>query len=165
VSLQNRIRVTLGLFSGDYATMNEATASRLNLWSTAVKIIHEHWFNGVGPRGYRYVYTQYSAKDDPFHADGQTHPHQLVLEVLAETGLIGLGGLGVFCVVGFRFLRENALGLVLFPWYLGVIAATFPLNTHMAFYGSYWSSLIWWLILLVLAGATVELARREPLLI
>ncbi len=160
-SLRHRIQVTLGLFSGDYATMNEATASRLNLWSTAGNIIQAHWLNGIGPRGYRYVYTQYSAEDDPFHVEGQTHPHQLVLEVWSETGLIGLAGLGVFCVVSFRFLRKNALGCVLFPGCLCVISATFPLNTHMAFYGSYWSSLVWWLILLALGGAAFELEGRK----
>ncbi len=160
-SLRHRVQVTLGLFSGDYATMNEATASRFNLWLTAANIIREHWVNGIGPRGYRYVYSQYSAPDDPFHVEGQTHPHQLVLEVFSETGLIGLCGLGVFCVVSYRFLHAHALGVSLFPAWLSVVAAAFPLNTHMAFYGSYWSSLLWWLILLTLAGAVYELERRN----
>lgn len=159
-SLQYRVKVTLGLFSGDYATVNTATASRLTVWTTATNIIRDHWVNGIGPRGYRFVYTQYSAADDPFHVHGQTHPHQLVLEVLTETGVIGLVGLVLFCVIAARFVRTHRLGNELFPWLLAVITATFPFNTHMAFYGSYWSSMIWWLILVALAGVVEHMTPR-----
>ncbi len=161
--LKNRLAVTSGLFSNNYSTINAATASRLPLWTTAVNIICTHWLRGIGPRGYRYVYTQYSRSDDPFHVEGSTHPHQLVLEVLVETGVIGIAGLLLFVLVGYHFLQQYHLGAALFPWCLAVIAATFPLNTHMAFYGSYWSSLLWWQLLLIFIGAATEMRNTAKL--
>jgi len=80
---------------------------------------------------------------------------------LAETGIIGMAGLLMFFIIGYRFLRQYGLGFTLFPWCLGVITATFPLNTHMAFYGSFWSSLIWWQLLMIFIGAATEMRRKS----
>ncbi|MGB1799223.1 MAG: O-antigen ligase family protein [Gammaproteobacteria bacterium] len=87
-----RFKTTLGLFSGNYELINQATANRLPIWSTAINIFKNNPVNGIGPRGFRHVYTEYSSPEDYWHKRTQTQAHLLVLEVLAETGLIGFLG-------------------------------------------------------------------------
>lgn len=162
--LQSRIHVTMGLFSGNYEATDKATARRLPLWQTAITIFKDNWINGIGPRGFRYVYQQYSSADDFWHKDGSTHPHQLLLEVLAETGAIGFAGLLLFALVFYRFVKKGRLGMPLCPWWLSVLTVTFPINSLMAFYGSYWSSMIWWLLALTFAAAATHLQGQNEAL-
>lgn len=158
---KHRVELTAGLFSGDYATIDKASAWRLTLWHTSLTVFQDNWINGIGPRGFRYVYTQYSDTGDEFHSQGQTHPHQLVLEVLTETGVIGLAGLILFVYFFHRFVRKRRLGMAVYPCWLAVLVATFPINTHMAFYGSYWSSLFWWLMMLFFAATASSPANNR----
>ena len=61
-------------------------------------MIAAHPVNGVGVRGFRYAYPQYAPANDHFVVsaeacgvgEGACHAHQLVLEVLTETGVLGL---------------------------------------------------------------------------
>jgi len=157
--LQDRIITTAGLFSLDYETADIATARRLPIWETALATFQNNWINGVGPRGFRHVYRQYSEPGNFWYETGVTHPHQLLLEVLAETGLVGFAGLLVFTFAACRFFavvwRERAV----FPWILAVCIVLFPLGTNMAFYGSYWASVIWWFLVLAIASTAPS---REP---
>jgi O-antigen ligase len=157
--LDKRIDVSMGLFSENWQEINRATAHRLPIWRTAIHMFEHNWINGVGPRGFRYVYAKYAAPNDFYLRDGrhgQTHPHQFVLEVAADTGVIGLVGFALFWVVLIRFgrrvMRERPDAV---PWLLSVAVAWFPLNAHMALYASYWSSVAWWLL-----GAAVAVWRR-----
>ena len=146
--LQRRIAVTAGIFSLDYETVDRATAWRLPIWETAIAVFQDNWINGIGPRGFRHVYTKYSREDDIWHESGTTHPHQLVLEVLAETGIIGFVGILCFVFLLYRLFKNlSAFGFV-FPCALAIFVVLFPVNTSMAFYGSYWSTVIWWLVIL-----------------
>jgi O-antigen ligase len=148
---QHRLIVTAGLFSGDYQRMDQATSYRLSLWRTAAAVARENPLNGVGPRGYRFVYEDY-AHDRDFWLErfgkGQTHPHQQFLEIAAETGLPGVLGYGLFLLLVIGALRGSAQPAFL----LGTLVASFPLNAHLAFYGTYWSTLLWWLLPIGLAG-------------
>lgn len=152
-TLQDRIVTTAGLFSLDYELMDQATARRLPIWETSVEIIRHHWINGIGPRGFRHVYAQYSTPDNYFHETGTTHPHQLLLEVIAETGLIGLAGLLVFIYAFCRKLLTRDRLPHIFPAVLSVLIIMFPFSSNLAFYGSYWSSVIWWFLLYTLLAA------------
>lgn len=164
-ALARRASAMLGVFSGDMAVVDRATSHRLPLWSTALNIAKDHWINGVGTRGYRYVFRDYAGADNIFlrdGRDGQTHPHQLVLEVAAETGVIGLAGLAAFWWLlltrGWRRLRDSPARM---PWFLCAVVAWLPLNAHLAFYGSYWSSVSWWVLLALLAAPSAG-ARVQP---
>lgn len=154
-TLVRRTSAMLGLFSGNVQVVDRATSHRLPLWGTALNMASAHWINGVGPRGYRYAFHEYAGRDNFYlrnGRNGQTHPHQLVLEVATETGLIGLSGLACFwwllARAGWRRLR---LAPDCLPWLVTGCVAWFPLNAHMAFYGSYWSSVSWWVLLPLLA--------------
>ena len=159
--MQKRIAVTSNVLSGDYELINDASGKRLHLWETSVNIFRANWINGVGPRGFRFVYQDYSASDNYFHEIGQTHPHQMLLEIAAETGMLGIVGLLLFVFLLYRFIKVNRLGMTLFPWYLSIIVVLFPINTHMAFYGSYWSSIFWWLMALSFATASIQLIENK----
>ncbi|BBP03675.1 membrane protein [Sulfuriferula plumbiphila] len=150
--LQNKLRVTAGLFSGNYEKMDEATSIRLPIWHTAIKIAKDHWLNGIGARGFRYIYPQYADPDDPFMkvnpTSGPTHPHQITLEILVETGVIGLLGFVAFLVLLLRrtWQAMRAGNTYAVPLGLSVLVATLPVNAGIAFYGSILSALVWWLV-------------------
>jgi O-antigen ligase len=143
---------TLKIFSADFGTADVATSYRLSLWQTGLAIARAHWLNGVGPRGYRTVYPDFAPTDDFWMAQGrkgQTHPHLMVLEVLIETGVIGLGGYGacLFLLVR-RLWRQRSRDPTAAAYLMVAVVAWFPLNAHLAFYGSYWSSIVWIMIAL-----------------
>ena len=152
--LRNKIIITSGLFSDNYKAIDKATSYRLSLWRTALNMYEAHWLNGVGPRGYRYVYEKYAAKDDWWirhGSTGQTHPHQTTLEIAADTGTFGLIGYALLWLVLYRYYRRRDIDIEEKPWAIAMVVAMCPLNVHMAFYASYWDSVYWWLICIGLA--------------
>ncbi|MHB1175646.1 MAG: O-antigen ligase family protein [Sulfuriferula sp.] len=155
--LQDKLRVTAGLFSGNYEKMDDATSLRLPIWKTGIRIAKDHWLNGIGARGFRYIYPQYAAPDDPFiklnPTSGPTHPHQITLEILVETGVIGLLGFAAFLVMMLRrtWQAMRAGNTYAVPIGLSILVATLPVNAGIAFYGSILSALVWWLVALYCA--------------
>ena len=151
----HRFKVTLGLFSENYESINSATAVRLPIWETAISVIKSNPINGIGPRGFRYVYKDYASESDIFvHWDIiPTQPHIIILEILAETGIIGFIGylLAFYFIV--RIVVRSDCAEQLSPFLIPVIVAMFPFNAHMAFYGSIWSSMVWLLISLYFSQA------------
>ena len=145
--LQDRLQATAGLFSMDYELADQATSRRLPIWETSIKIIRNNWINGIGPRGFRHVYQQFSTADNFFYDTGTTHPHQLLLEVLTETGIIGLFGLIIFIRIFYTFFLGSDRLPPTYPALLSVLIVMFPFSTNLAFYGSYWSSITWWFLL------------------
>jgi O-antigen ligase len=166
-TMKDRIAQTAGLFSGNYEKANFATSLRLPIWAVATRVAKDHWINGVGPRGFRYIYPQYVPKNDYWVAMdvrdkagnvthpmlGPNHPHQFFLEVAAETGVIGLLGY-LFALVywirlGLQAARDKLQDAL--PWMAAMFVAIMPINAHMALYASFWSCLLWWLIATALA--------------
>ena len=145
---KDRFKTTLGLFSTDYTSINEATALRLPIWKTALSIFKDNSFNGIGPRGFRYIYNEYAESDDYFVKINvpPTQPHLLILEVLAETGLIGIIGLMLLYYLIFTSRKKIKNAPYELVFLTPVLVSIFPFNSHMAFYGSIWSSMVWLLI-------------------
>ncbi|MGR8949174.1 MAG: O-antigen ligase family protein [Gammaproteobacteria bacterium] len=146
-SVGKTFRTTIGALNADYETLDIATSRRLTLWRTGKSIVAAHPVNGVGPRGYRYAYKDFAEPGDFWirqNGKGQTHPHLMGLEVIVETGVIGLLGLIFF----FYLLTKNmvtraATEPLAAIWLVLAFVAWFPFNTHLAFYGSYWSTFAW----------------------
>ncbi len=156
--VQTRISNTAGIFSTDFKTADRATAYRLSIWKVGWTAYKANWVNGVGPRGFRYVYTTYADEDNFWMKQknkGATHPHLMILEVAVETGTIGLIGYLLFIVFIFRYYRQcgQAARIAMFPWLLSILIAVFPLNAHMAWYASYWGAVSWWLLVVALGMA------------
>ena len=143
-----------------------ALAGRMPIWQTASNMSATHWLNGVGMRGFRHAYPEFAASDDPWvqtNADtgklqGAFHPHQIVLEISAETGLIGLAAWGFIAWLCFALYRraEQATRALALPYGLALFGMCFPFNTHLAFYSTFWGSLFWWLLALCLGALSAK---------
>jgi O-antigen ligase len=146
-----RAKEALGVWSGNVEAIDIATKRRLSIWAPAIESFREQWINGVGPRGFRDAFLL-TARPDNFwmkrDPPGVTHPHLMLLEVATETGSLGLAGLVVFFVLVLRSMGADAAGGsrdARLSAGLCILVAMFPLNAHMAFYGSYWSTIYLWL--------------------
>ncbi|MDE1884439.1 MAG: O-antigen ligase family protein [Xanthomonadaceae bacterium] len=149
---------TLLALQGSEQALDTASAGRMRIWSTAARMIAAHPLAGVGVRGFRYAYPHYAQPGDAFvnarTDEGAYHAHQIVLEVLSETGSVGLALwlIGAVCAIrawrrADALARERALAPA-----LALAAMTFPLNTHLAFYSAWWGLLLWWLLALYCAA-------------
>ena len=156
----SRLKETLGLFSTNYESVNKATAVRLPIWETAFNIVKSNYLNGIGPRGFRHAYQDYSPPENFWHEWTQTHPHLLFLEILTETGIIGFAGYILLFYFLYLTLRSSGSSIYIYPFLISVLVSIFPMNAHMAFYGSIWSSMIWLLIMLFFSASKLSLNKR-----
>ncbi|MEO6689305.1 MAG: O-antigen ligase family protein [Dokdonella sp.] len=153
-----RIERSLLALNGTEAALDDASAGRLSIWRTAITMSEAHPLTGVGARGFRYAYPHYAAEHDRFvdtaSDTGASHAHQIVLEILSETGGVGLALwlLGTwFALRAWARADEHARARALAPG-LALIAMCFPINTHLAFYSAWWGLLFWWLLALYCAA-------------
>ena len=152
--INRRIVLLTGMLGGEYQA-ERATSMRTPIWHTAYNMFQDNWLNGVGPRGFRYAYRTYADEDNYFvrrGQEGQTHPHMVFLEIAVETGVIGLAGFILFYVTMLRYWWRGRHSTINGAWTAALLAGTFPLNAHLAFYGSYWSGFLWLLIACTLAA-------------
>jgi len=160
-----RVQRSLLVLRGTEGAVDEASAGRISIWRTAIAMWRAHPFTGVGARGFRYAYPAYAAPNDRFidtaSDTGASHAHQIVLEILSETGTIGL----LFWLAGAwlalrAWLRADPLARArAFAPGLALVAMCFPVNTHLAFYSAWWGLLFWWLLALYCAA----LGAREDI--
>ena len=140
-----RVQASAGLISGGQGT-DSALAGRGRIWSGALCMVAEHPLNGVGVRGFRHAWADCDPAPAQPAAWGEgpaLHAHQLVLEILAETGVIGLlcwlAG-AALAIRAWLFasapVRQRAL-----PAGIAVAVAVFPLNTHLAVYSAFWGGI------------------------
>jgi O-antigen ligase len=157
-----RMHRTLLALQGSEQAVDEAGAGRIRIWTTAERMIQAHPLLGVGARGFRYAYPAYADPGDSFvdttSDEGASHAHQIVLEVLSETGAIGLlfwAAGAAFAIRAWRradvLARERALAPA-----LALAAMCFPINTHLAFYSAWWGLLFWWMLSLYVAALYAE---------
>ncbi|MGH8164702.1 MAG: O-antigen ligase family protein, partial [Rhodanobacteraceae bacterium] len=147
-----RLDRTLGAFRDTPHAWNHALSGRLDIWRVAGRMIAAHPVNGVGVRDFRYAYPAYAPPNDHFlgaescgEDTGACHPHQIVLEVLSNTGAIGLAlwlAALVLAVRAWRSVGAEARRRA-FPVTVALAATVFPLNTHLAFYSAWWGLLFW----------------------
>ena len=138
------------------AKLNTALSERVNIWLASSNMMKENYINGIGSRGFRYAYKEYANPDDIFVSGGTapTHPHQYVIEVLVETGMIGLVGLILFFMKGSQIMVEawRDRNLYIYAPAICVLACLFPINTHLAIYSSFWGQIVWFFIALFCAS-------------
>lgn len=171
----DRVERTLLALQGTDQSIDTALSGRLEIWRTGVNMFMAHPINGVGVRGFRYAYPQYAAANDHFVVtteacgvgEGACHAHQLVLEVLAETGTLGLLLWLAAVALAWRAWRRvgAAARARAFPVTLALGVMLFPLNTHLAFYSAWWGLLFAWLLGLWCASlfvAGVPAGEEEP---
>ena len=158
-----RVQRTLLVLRGSQAAVDEASAGRLRIWGTALRMTAAHPLTGVGVRGFRYAYAQFAAPGDAFvdakTDEGAFHAHSLVLELLSETGIIGLllWIAGAWAAIRAWRRADIAARSRAFAPALGLAVMCFPLNTHLSFYAtSAWSLLFWLLLALYCASLAAD---------
>ncbi|WP_266171889.1 O-antigen ligase family protein [Dyella subtropica] len=161
-----RMDHTLVALQGSDQAVNAALSGRLDIWRTSLKMFVAHPLNGVGVRGFRYAYPQVAPANDHFvvtgeacgEGEGACHAHQVVLEILTETGAIGL--ILWLVAVGFALWHMWRVGPAArqraFPASVALGVMLFPLNTHLAFYSAWWGLLFAWLLGLWCAALYVQ---------
>jgi len=157
-----RVERTLGALHGTEQSVDVAAAGRLQIWGTALRMSAAHPVNGVGVRAFRSAYPDYARRGDKFLAEGcdggACHAHNLVLEVLSETGAIGLlfwiGGV-VLALRAWRRADAAARARAFAPG-LALVAMVFPINGYFAFYSADWGLFFWWLLALYCAALHVR---------
>jgi O-antigen ligase len=137
--------------------------TRLNLWTTALRIAEDHPVTGVGEDNWDYVFDRYRVEG---YYDTIVHPHNDYLTVLVSSGVPGLLAFlaiwGVTLVAGFRAslrakderLRAIALGSTFSV--VGLLVAGIFQN----YYGTFINCLGWWFVTGLLFAAW-SLASRE----
>ena len=144
--VRERIRLTTHALTADESGVDTALSGRGQIWSAAGCMIAEHPINGVGARGFREAFPgcDVGAGERPAWGQGPAfHAHQIVLEVLSETGVIGLLLWLAGAALAWRAWRyaapqakERAR-----PAMLALAVTVFPFNTHLAFYSTFWGGL------------------------
>jgi O-antigen ligase len=144
--VRERIRLTTHALTANESGVDTALSGRGQIWSAAGCMIVEHPINGVGARGFREAFPgcDAGAVERPAWGQGPAfHAHQIVLEVLSETGVIGLLLWLAGAALAWRAWRyaapqakERAR-----PAMLALAVTVFPFNTHLAFYSTFWGGL------------------------
>lgn len=143
--------------------MEVALSGRTRIWGAAACMARAHPLNGVGARGFREAFPACDPQPGVRAAWGNgpaLHAHQIVLEILSETGLLGL----LLWLAGaamawraWRYADRDARDRAR-PAMLALAVTVFPLNTHLAFYSTFWGGLT---LLLAALYAGSLLARDE----
>ncbi len=144
--VRERVMRTTHVLQADGEGVDMALSGRSRIWGAAACMVRQQPLNGVGARGFREAFPGCDPQPGEVAAWGDgpaLHAHQIVLEVLSETGFFGL----LLWLAGaamawraWRFSdavsREKAR-----PAMLALAVTVFPLNTHLAFYSTFWGGL------------------------
>jgi len=123
----------------DAAPRYQSFLYQSTLWSAGWQAFTEHWFNGVGVRGFGsyLIDTQLMASES---VSASWHPHLTVLEIAAETGLIGIAGYGVLLYLLIGYLRDDRRPVAIAA--LVALLAIFPLSSAVSLYSFFGGNLI-----------------------
>ena len=145
--VRERIERTTHVLTADSQGVDTALSGRTRIWSAAVCMAREHPVNGVGARGFRQAFPACDPQAGVIAAWGEgaaLHAHQLVLEILSETGGIGLLLWLAGAALAWRawryadvVARDRAR-----PAMLALAVTVFPLNTHLASYSTFWGGVL-----------------------
>lgn len=161
--VHDRIERTSQALAADETGLDDALSGRGRIWGAALCMARAHPVNGVGARGFRDAFPSCDPEPDEIPAWGSGpayHAHQIVLEILSETGLLGLllwlSG-AALAWRAWRYAGEAARDRAR-PAMLALAVTVFPFNTHLAFYSTFWGGLT---LLLVALFAGSLLARQD----
>lgn len=144
--VHERIGRTMQAFAGDHADLDAALSGRGRIWGAAWCMARAHPFNGVGARGFRDAFAACDPRPGQPVAWGEgpaLHAHQLVLELLSETGVVGLSLWVLGALTAWRAWRytSEAGRARARPAMWALAATVFPFNTHLAFHSTFWGGL------------------------
>jgi O-antigen ligase len=100
--------------------------SRIKIWGTAIEVIRDNSWLGVGNANFSDVYHKYSTKFDyiSYEFTPGLHPHNIFLKIQSELGVLGSLAFISFLISGFKMLRRfihSTSSNFLKPFYQGYI--------------------------------------------
>lgn len=122
-----------------------ASYDYLDLFKTGIYSAKLHFPFGVGIRNFRNICDNEGIKHLSFKKCS-THPHNLFIEILSETGFLGFVSFILFLLV-FIFLILKNQTISLFNkllLFLSFLSFFWPISTTGSFFNNYYSSLIWY---------------------
>jgi len=144
--VRERIERTTRVLAGDHRDVDSALSGRGRIWSAAACMAREHPVNGVGVRRFRQAFPACDpvpGQRAEWGAGPALHAHQILLEILSETGGFGL----LLWLAGaaqawraWRYAGSEARRHAR-PAMLALVVTVFPFNTHLAFYSTFWGGL------------------------
>src|SRR5260221_114141 len=138
---------------------------RLAVWQAAATLFFGHPFLGVGYGNYRFLYADFIRGAEP----GRLDAHNLYLQLLAETGVVGFLTftilLGVFLVVSLKSIREqDPLSRIIAFGVCGAISATLIHGmVDYLFNVSPQFGALFWLVLSIGSRVAVWNVQRTPI--
>src|SRR5690606_31050426 len=164
--VQERVERTAQLATADESGVDMALSGRITIWNAALCMVRQSPVTGVGARGFRTAYPDCDPNPDQLPAWGEGpafHAHQIVLEVLSETGILGLLLWLAGAALAWRAWRyaDRESRDRARPAMLALAVTVFPLNTHLAFYSTFWGGLTLMLAALY-AGSLLARERAAP---
>ena len=155
---QTRVERSMHVLQGTESAIDYALADRLPIWETAWNMFEDNMFNGIGARGFRKAYPEYAAADDSWMEQGDVglHAHHWVLEILAETGIVGFILIAIAIVKLFAFFLPDFRKGLHWPFAVALMAAFLPIISIYSIFSSFWSICIWWVMMGAFAGHSVD---------
>ncbi len=158
------VRTTYALTASDQG-MDVALSGRTRIWRGALCMVRNHPVNGVGVRGFRDAFPACDPDRGEVAAWGDgpaLHAHQVVLEVLSETGILGLLCWLAGAAMAWRawYFADDVARDRARPAMLALAVTVFPFNTHLAFYSTFWGGLA--LLLAALYAGSLLARESEP---
>ena len=158
---KTKLQATQAVATSEQSTFdrfNHALTYRLNLWETGLRMWQAEPLTGIGSNNYKRAYAQYASRADDRFVANRTHSHNIYVEWLAETGLVG--GLGLVCIIVLcvRWFRQaNVLSQhQAWPYALPLMVIYFPINTTQPMLVPWWFP-----VLLLLACAFIASLERS----
>ena len=142
-----------------FDSLNRFTSDRAFLVDAGLKMIRDRPLTGVGINAFRPAYPLYAQLKPHGHRDKPTHAHNIYLELTAETGLIGLGGLLLAIGLGWRWfaLACQERQRMAAPYAATLLVMLFPLTTHTVLFAAFYFTLI----IMILGGFFAALFSPE----
>ncbi len=145
-----------------FNSLNRFTSDRAFLIDAGLKMIQDRPLTGVGINAFRPAYPLYAQLTPHGHRDKPTHAHNIYLELTAETGLIGLGGLLLAIALGWRWfaLACHERQRMAAPYAATLLVMLFPLTTHTVLFAAFYFCLL----IMVLGGFLAALFSPEAVI-
>lgn len=155
---QDRIERTLGVFEGSTTSLDFALANRLSIWQVSVEMFKNHPINGVGARAFREAYPDFAQENDVWQQTGGVgmHAHHWVLEVLSETGIIGLSLFALAILKLALFIRSQRQSNESWAFAVALLCAFLPIISTYSIFSSFWAICIW-----LIGSALITVSRSH----
>lgn len=142
--------------AGEIASINHSIYGRL--WVSSVRIVQDAPLLGVGPKQFRHACpdAKYGSEgiDAPEHRCAM-HPHNIYLELMAETGLPALILFGAAVLYWLRLCwraREQVMAdPILCGLFIAFVVRIWPIASTPSFFAPWVVSPLWFLLALLLA--------------